>query len=67
MGLSIRPQVALVGLGKIGEQSWAEQGALSVRPVSTATLAADHRAGDGHQGGQFLDAHNRFLLEPENL
>jgi pyruvate dehydrogenase E2 component (dihydrolipoamide acetyltransferase) len=66
-GVIYPPQVALVGLGKIGEQPWAEQGGLSVRPVLTATLAADHRAGDGHQGGQFLDALNRFLQEPENL
>ncbi len=66
-GVIYPPQVALVGLGKIAEQPWAEQGALSVRPVLTATLAADHRAGDGHQGGQFLDALNRLLQEPEKL
>lgn len=66
-GVIYPPQVALVGLGKIAEQPWAEEGALSVRPVLTATLAADHRAGDGHQGGQFLDALNHFLQEPENL
>lgn len=66
-GVIYPPQVALVGLGKISEQPWAEQGEISARPVLTATLAADHRAGDGHQGGQFLDALNRLLQEPENL
>ncbi|MCK5826064.1 MAG: 2-oxo acid dehydrogenase subunit E2 [Desulfuromusa sp.] len=66
-GVIYPPQVALVGLGKISEQPWAEQGGLSVRPVLTATLAADHRAGDGHQGGKFLDALNRILQEPEAL
>ncbi len=66
-GVIYPPQVALVGLGRIDEKPWAEQGGLSVRPVLTATLAADHRAGDGHQGGQFLDALNRYLQEPENL
>ena len=66
-GVIYPPQVALVGLGKISEQPWAEQGGLSVRPVLTATLAADHRAGDGHQGAQFLDAFTRILQEPEKL
>jgi len=66
-GVIYPPQVALVGLGKISEQPWAEQGELSVRPVLTATLAADHRAGDGHQGAQFLDTLNRILQEPDTL
>ena len=66
-GVIYPPQVALVGLGKISEQPWAEQGELGVRQVLTATLAADHRAGDGHQGAQFLDALNRILQEPETL
>ncbi|MCF6265891.1 MAG: 2-oxo acid dehydrogenase subunit E2 [Desulfuromusa sp.] len=52
-GVIYPPQVALVGLGKIAEQPWVEQGVLSVRSVLTATLADDHRAGDGHQGGRF--------------
>jgi len=30
-------------------------------------LAADHRASDGHLGGKFLDALNKFLQEPERL
>ncbi len=66
-GVIYPPQVALVGLGKIDEQPWAEQGGLSVRPVLTATLAGDHRAGDGHQGAQFLDTLKRILQEPEAL
>ena len=66
-GVIYPPQVALVGLGRISEQPWAEAGELTVRPVLTATLAADHRAGDGHQGAQFLDALNRILQEPEAL
>ncbi len=66
-GVIYPPQVALVGLGRISERPWAEQGLLGVRPVLTATLAADHRASDGHQGGQFLDAFGRALLEPEKL
>ena len=66
-GVIYPPQVALVGLGRISERPWAENGLLGVRQVLTATLAADHRASDGHLGAQFLDALNKFLQEPENL
>ncbi len=66
-GVIYPPQVALVGLGRISERPWAEKGQLCVRPVLTVTLAADHRASDGHQGGQFLDALGRALQQPEQL
>ena len=66
-GVIYPPQVALVGLGKIREQPWAEGGILSVRPVLNATLAADHRATDGHTGARFLEALNRTLQQPETL
>lgn len=66
-GVIYPPQVALVGLGRISERPWAENGLLGVRPILTATLAADHRASDGHQGGQFLDALGRALQKPEEL
>lgn len=66
-GVIYPPQVALVGLGKIREHPWAEGGILSVRPVLNATLAADHRATDGHTGARFLEALNRTLQQPETL
>jgi len=66
-GVIYPPQVALIGFGKTMEQPWAENGMLGVRPILTATLAADHRATDGHRGAQFLDALNRHLQEPSNL
>ncbi len=40
---------------------------LGVRPVITASLAADHRATDGHVGAQFLDALTRHLRAPEGI
>lgn len=64
-GVIYPPQVALVGFGKIMEQPWAKDGMLGVHPVMHASLAADHRATDGHVGAQFLDALNRHLLSPE--
>jgi len=66
-GVIYPPQVALVGLGKIIDQPWAENGMLGVRPVLVATLAGDHRATDGHKGGIFLEAFNRNLQEVEKL
>jgi pyruvate dehydrogenase E2 component (dihydrolipoamide acetyltransferase) len=64
-GVIYPPQVALVGFGKIIEQPWAEQGMLGIRPVLSATLAADHRATDGRRGAQFLEALNHHLQEVE--
>jgi pyruvate dehydrogenase E2 component (dihydrolipoamide acetyltransferase) len=66
-GVIYPPQVALVGFGKITERPWAEQGMLGVRPVLTATLAADHRATDGRRGAQFLEILAGLLEKPEAL
>lgn len=66
-GVIYPPQVALVGFGKIVEQPWAAHGMLGVKPVMMATLAADHRASDGHRGGLFLAAIDRLLQTPEKL
>ena len=40
---------------------------LGIRPVLTATLAADHRATDGRRGAQLLEAPNRYLQEVATL
>ncbi len=61
------PQVAIVGFGSIVERPWAVDGMLGVHRVITATLAADHRVSDGHRGGLFLAALNKYLQEPESL
>lgn len=66
-GVIYPPQVAIVGFGKISQQPWVENGAVCVRPVLVATLAADHRATDGRRGAQFLEALNRRLQAPEQL
>jgi pyruvate dehydrogenase E2 component (dihydrolipoamide acetyltransferase) len=66
-GVIYPPQVALVGFGKVVEQPWAERGMVGVRPVISATLAADHRVSDGHRGGRFLTVVERLLQEPEKL
>ena len=66
-GVIYPPQVAIIGLGKISERPWVEGGQVVVRKVATVTLAADHRASDGHRGGLFLVALDRLLQEPEGL
>nr|WP_229022898.1 2-oxo acid dehydrogenase subunit E2 [Actinomarinicola tropica] len=66
-GVIYPTQVALVGFGAIVERPWAVGGMLTVRPVVTASLAADHRATDGHEGARFLTSLDRRLQEPEAL
>jgi pyruvate dehydrogenase E2 component (dihydrolipoamide acetyltransferase) len=66
-GVIYPPQVALVGFGSIIQQPWAENGMLGVRPVVSATLAADHRATDGQAGSRFLVTIKNLLQKPEVL
>jgi len=66
-GVVYPPQVALVGFGRISERPCAVDGLLGVRPLVTATLAADHRASDGHRGARFLSTIDRLLQEPQRL
>jgi len=66
-GVIYPPQVALVGFGAIRERPWASEGMIGARPVTHATLAADHRASDGHAGGRFLALIDRLLQKPEEL
>ncbi len=66
-GVIYPPQVALVGFGKVVARPWAVDGLLGVRRIVQATLAADHRASDGHTGGLFLAAIDERLQYPEEL
>jgi pyruvate dehydrogenase E2 component (dihydrolipoamide acetyltransferase) len=66
-GVIYPPQVALVGFGRVAERAWVENGALTLIPAVTATLAADHRVSDGHRGALFLAELHRRLQQPESL
>jgi pyruvate dehydrogenase E2 component (dihydrolipoamide acetyltransferase) len=66
-GVIYPPQVALVGFGMPVERPWAVAGKIATRRVMTATLAADHRASDGHRGALFLADIDRRLQSPETL
>jgi pyruvate dehydrogenase E2 component (dihydrolipoamide acetyltransferase) len=61
------PQVALLGFGAVRERPWAEHGLLGVRPVVSATLAADHRVSDGLRGARLLTTIEKLLSQPESL
>jgi len=63
-GVIYPPQVALVGFGKVTQRPWAAEGKVVVMPIVTASLAADHRASDGHRGGLFLAEISRLLQAP---
>ncbi len=66
-GLIHPPQVALVGFGRVKDRPWAQDGLLGVRPTVRASLAADHRVTEGHQGSRFLATIDDLLHTPEDL
>ena len=61
------PQVAIVGFGGVVNRPWVVDDRIEARRIMTATLAADHRASDGHRGAAFLAAVNENLQHPEQL
>lgn len=67
IGVIYPPQVAIIGFGRITEQPRVWQGRVRKRPTVSVSLAADHRASDGHVGGLLLAAIDRLLQEPDKL
>jgi pyruvate dehydrogenase E2 component (dihydrolipoamide acetyltransferase) len=66
-GVIYPPQVALVGFGSIAVRPWVLDGEVRALPLLTASLAADHRVTDGHQGALFLAELRGLLQQPEKL
>lgn len=68
-GVIYPPQVALVGFGRVETRPWVDgdSGLVCTAPLVTASLAADHRASDGHTGARFLGALRERLQHPEEL
>ena len=66
-GVIYPPQVALVGVGRIAERAWVEEGRLCAVPCAVFSLAADHRVSDGHYGARFLAEVRRRLQTPDDL
>lgn len=67
MGIIYPPQVALIGFGMIVTRPWVVETRVEPRPMVTVSLAADHRASDGHIGALLLSAIERLLQQPEKL
>jgi len=66
-GVIYPPQVALVGFGRVRLRPWADESGVRGVPVLSASLAADHRASDGHRGALFLSAIGELLQDPQTL
>ena len=65
-GVISPPQVALVGFGRSRRRPWVVDDLVTIRPVVTTTLAADHRATDGANGSRFLATIATHLEHPED-
>lgn len=66
-GVIVPPQVALVGFGRIVMRPWVVDARVVARPLVALSLAADHRASDGHVGGRLLQAIDQALQQPAAL
>ncbi|MBX7432147.1 2-oxo acid dehydrogenase subunit E2 [Mycobacterium sp. Y57] len=66
-GVIYPPQVALVGFGRPTEKVCAVDGGIRIATTVQVSVAADHRASDGHRGALFLAAINDLLQQPELL
>jgi pyruvate dehydrogenase E2 component (dihydrolipoamide acetyltransferase) len=66
-GVIYPPQVAIVGFGRPTQRVVVVDGGIRVATTVQASLAADHRASDGHRGALFLAEINRLLQQPQDL
>lgn len=66
-GVIYPPQVALVGFGQPAQRVCAVDGGIRIATTVQSSLAADHRASDGHRGALFLAAVNELLQQPADL
>jgi len=60
-------QVAIVGAGRLADRPWVSDGQVTIRPILTLTLAADHRVTDGRRGARFLARIATLLATPGEL
>jgi pyruvate dehydrogenase E2 component (dihydrolipoamide acetyltransferase) len=67
IGVIYPPQLAIVGFGRVVERPWVVEHSVVARSVVHLSLAADHRATDGHEGALFLARVADNLTNPEQL
>ena len=58
------PQSAILGVGRIIDESVVDNGKVEVRPVCTFSLTVDHRIIDGYPASQFLATLKKFVGNP---
>jgi pyruvate dehydrogenase E2 component (dihydrolipoamide acetyltransferase) len=66
-GVIYPPQVALIGFGRPDVRPAVIDGSIVPRMTVKVSLAADHRASDGHRGALLLNAIDKLLQSPEAL
>lgn len=59
-----RPDVAILGFGRIVERPWVHRGEIAIRKILPLSLTFDHRVTDGADAGQFLTKVVRYLEDP---
>lgn len=67
LGVIYPPQLASIGFGRIADRPWVHEGAVLARATVQVSLAADHRASDGHVGGLLLASIADALGDPASL
>ena len=58
------PQSAILGVGRIIDETVVVNGRVEVRPVCTFSLTVDHRLIDGYPASQFLATLKKFVSDP---
>ena len=66
-GVIYPPQVAIIGIGTPTRKPIETDGSINFTDSVTITLAADHRASDGHRGALLLRKIDSLLQKPEAL
>jgi pyruvate dehydrogenase E2 component (dihydrolipoamide acetyltransferase) len=56
-----RPDVAILGFGRIVERPWIHEGEIAIRKILPLSLTFDHRVTDGADAGRFLSKVVRYL------
>lgn len=58
------PEAAILGVGRILEMPWVNNGVVEPRPIMTLSLSFDHRVLDGGPAAKFLRTIKRFIESP---
>ena len=61
------PETMILGLGRILQRPWVENGQLTVKHVLHLSLTADHQILDGANAAEFLGAFCNILQNPEKI